>query len=66
MASQKAMDKLHRRESQDRVSKKIVILKGEKVPQKQAVAEALSMERAGRIREDGSYIRARKKAKIKK
>lgn len=43
----------------DRISKKISILRAEKVPQRQAVAEALSMERAGRIRPDGSYIHAR-------
>lgn len=41
-----------------RVSKKIAILRREGVPQDQAVATALSMERSGRIRNDGSYVRA--------
>lgn len=41
-----------------RVSKKIAILRREGMPQKQAIATALSMERAHRIRDDGSYVRA--------
>lgn len=40
-----------------RVSKKIEILRREGVPQKQAIATALSMEREHRIRDDGSYVR---------
>lgn len=43
------------------VSKKIAHLRHEGVPQKQAVAEALSMERAGRLTPEGGYIRKGKK-----
>lgn len=47
------------RESQKRVSEKISLLRHEspKVPQRQAVAEALSMERAGRLGRHGVYHR---------
>jgi hypothetical protein len=45
-----------------RVSKKISYLVHEGTPQKQAVAEALSMERAGRLTDSGDYIRAKKGA----
>lgn len=48
--------------SRDRVSKKIAILRREGVPERQAVAEALSMERAGRIGPHGGYRRARRKS----
>ena len=45
------------KKKKSRVSKKISHLVGEGVPQKQAVAEALSMERAGRLTESGGYRR---------
>jgi hypothetical protein len=37
------------------VSDKISKLRSEKVPEKQAVAESLSMERSGRLRSGGRY-----------
>jgi hypothetical protein len=43
-----------------RVSKKISVLRREGVPERQSVAEALSMERAGRITKSGGYRHARK------
>lgn len=43
------------------VSKKISHLRHEGVPQKQAVAEALAMKRAGRLTSEGEYKRAKKK-----
>lgn len=42
------------------VSKKISKLVHEGTPQVQAVAEALSMKRAGRLTKSGGYIRAKK------
>jgi hypothetical protein len=39
------------------VSDKIKVLRNEGVPEKQAVAESLSMQRAGRLRPGGRYIR---------
>ena len=45
----------------DRVSKKIRILRGENVPERQAVAMALSMNRAHRLTPSGDYIRAGKR-----
>lgn len=42
-------------------SKKIGKLVREGVPQKQAVATALSMKRAGRLGPDGGYKRAKKR-----
>jgi hypothetical protein len=47
--------------SRDRVSKKIKHLIGEGVSDDQAVAMALSMERAGRISQSGEYIPVKKK-----
>jgi len=44
-------------ERDKRVSDKIRVLRRENVPEKQAVAEALSMERAGRLRRGGRYVR---------
>lgn len=44
-----------------RVSKKISILRHEGVPQDQAVAESLSMEREGRLTKSGGYRRVGKK-----
>ena len=38
------------------VSEKIKVLRDEKVPQRQAVATALSMGRAGRLRPGGIYV----------
>jgi hypothetical protein len=43
-----------------RVSKKISVLRHEGVPERQAVAESLSMERAHRITKSGGYRHARK------
>lgn len=48
-------------QARTRVSKKISHLRHEGVPQQQAVAEALSMERAGRITPSGGYRHAKKK-----
>jgi hypothetical protein len=45
----------------DLVSQKISKLVHEGKPQRQAVAMALSMKRAGRLREGGVYVRKRKK-----
>lgn len=42
-------------------SKKISKLVREGVPQDQAVAESLSMKRAGRLTKSGGYIRAGRK-----
>ena len=49
------------RHSPARVGKKIEVLRGEGVPQKQAVATALNMDRKGRLTASGGYIRAGKK-----
>ena len=46
-----------KRESQRRVSEKISLLRREGVPEKQAVGEALGMERSGRLRRHGRYVR---------
>lgn len=43
------------------VGEKIRVLRKENVPEKQAVAEALSMERAGRLRKGGKYVRVHKR-----
>jgi hypothetical protein len=45
--------------NKSRVSKKISHLVDEGVPQKQAVAEALSMNRAGRLTASGGYKRVK-------
>jgi hypothetical protein len=55
-----ARKKKGRKEANKRVSEKISVLRHESVPEKQAVAEALSMERAGRLRRGGKYIHKRK------
>jgi hypothetical protein len=47
--------------SQGRISDKISYLRHEGVPQKQAIAEAMSMERSGRLRSGGRYIHKRRK-----
>lgn len=44
-----------------RVSYKIRVLRGEGIPEKQAVAESLSMERTGRLRKGGRYVRKNRK-----
>jgi hypothetical protein len=49
-----------RHKRKDRVSKKISILRHEGVPQEQAVAESLSMKRAGRLTKSGGYRRVKK------
>ena len=43
-----------------RVSKKISLLRSEGVPERQSVAEALSMQRAGRVTKSGGYRHVRK------
>jgi len=43
------------------VSQKISVLRHEGTPQRQAVAEAISMGRAGRLRQGGVYVRAKGK-----
>ena len=48
------------RNSPARVGKKIEHLMAEGKPQKQAVAMALSMDRAHRLTKSGGYIRAKK------
>jgi hypothetical protein len=56
------MKRKHKRgkQSRNRVSDKISVLRGEGEPQDQAVATALSMERSGRLRKGGKYVHARK------
>lgn len=49
-----------------RVSDKISVLVREGTPQRQAVAEALSMERRGRLRSGGRYIRKHKGRRIRR
>lgn len=55
------MRKKSRRKPRSPEGKKISLLRSEGVPQDQAVAQALSMKRAGRLTKSGSYIRAHKK-----
>ena len=50
-----------KKNSPDLVSKKIGKLVKEGVPQKQAVATAISMGKAGRITPEGGYRRVKKK-----
>jgi uncharacterized lipoprotein YehR (DUF1307 family) len=52
-----------KRKNRDRASKKISKLRGEGVPQDQAVATALSMKRAGRLTESGGYKRVGRKGR---
>jgi hypothetical protein len=49
-----------KRRKQKLVSDKIRVLRNEGTPQKQAVATALSMQRAGRLRPGGVYVPAKK------
>ena len=44
-----------------RVGKKISKLRHEGVPEDQAVAESMSMDRAGRLTKAGGYIRSKKR-----
>jgi len=44
-----------------RIGDKIRFLRHESVPEKQAVAEALSMERSGRLKSGGRYTRKGRK-----
>jgi len=48
-----------RREKRRRVSEKISVLRREGEPEKKAVATALSMERAHRLRRGGVYLHKR-------
>jgi len=53
-----------KRNSPDLVSKKIKVLRHEGVPEKQAIATAISMGKAGRITKSGGYRRVgREKSK---
>lgn len=54
------------RASRKRVSDKIRVLRAENIPERQAVAEALSMERAGRLRSGGRYIRKRGRRNVRR
>ena len=45
------------------VSQKIPVLRKEGVPEKQAIAEAISMGKAGRLRPGGRYVHARKSSR---
>ena len=54
------MGRIVERQSPARVGKKISKLMHEGKPQDQAVAEALSMERAHRLTESGGYKRVKK------
>ena len=57
------MKRKSRRKPRSPEGKKISLLVREGVPQKQAVAEALSMKRAGRLTPSGGYKRAKKRSK---
>ena len=50
-----------KRRSNSLVSDKIKVLRKEKMPEKQAIATAISMNRAGRLRPGGVYVPAKKK-----
>ena len=54
------MGHLRGRASDAAVSAKIRKLRGEGVPEQQAVAEALAIKRAGRLTAGGGYVRAKK------
>lgn len=57
------MAKKRKRKHRTPESKKISVLVREGMPQKQAVATALSMKRAHRLTKSGGYIRSRKRKK---
>jgi hypothetical protein len=50
-----------KRNSQELVSRKIKVLRHEGVPEKQAIATAISMGKAGRITKSGGYRHVKKK-----
>jgi hypothetical protein len=56
----KKVVQLGKSKGQAAVGKKISKLVGEGKPQDQTVATALSMKRAGRLTENGGYVRAKK------
>jgi hypothetical protein len=60
------MKKGRRKKPRSPEGKKISYLVKEGVPQKQAVAEALSMKRAGRLTSAGEYIRASSRKKSRR
>jgi hypothetical protein len=43
------------------VSQKISVLRHEGIPQRQSVAMAINMGKAGRLRQGGKYVRANKR-----
>ena len=49
-----------KRKKHTKVGDKIRVLRSEGVPEKQAVAESLSMERSGRLRKGGKYVHKRR------
>lgn len=49
-----------KKNSQELVSRKIKVLRHEGVPEKQAIATAISMGKAGRITKSGGYKRVKK------
>jgi hypothetical protein len=57
------MRKKSRRKPRSPEGKKISHLMHEGVPQRQAIAESLSMKRAHRLTPSGSYIRSKKKSR---
>lgn len=52
-----------KKEGSRRVGDKIRVLRHEGEPEDQAVATALSMERAGRLRKGGRYVHVSKRSK---
>ena len=59
------MARKKKREKNRKVGDKIRVLRHEGVPEKQAVAESLSMERAGRLRKGGRYVHVSRSKKRK-
>jgi len=53
----------NKKHSNRKVSEKIRVLRHENVPEKQAVAMALNMNREGRLGEHGEYHRVGKRGK---
>lgn len=60
------MRRKHKKGSQSRVSDKISVLRHENVPEKQAVAMSLNMEREGRLRSGGRYVRKHSKRRSRR
>lgn len=52
-----------KKESHKRVGSKISLLEREGEKPSKAIATALSMERAGRLRKGGKYVRAKRKGR---